>query len=128
MSSRLGDGGSASADARGSTDAAPGEREWTDEGLLGASDPAVTAALDSALVALAALDPARRPATVGERRGFADLVATQIAPRNLAGLADPRRRNLYPVDLEALADAACLLGMTAGEVRAAIPRLVRASL
>ena len=107
---------------------APGEREWTDEGLLGASDPAVTAALDSALVALAALDPARRPATAGERRGFADLVAAQIAPRNLAGLADPRRRNLYPVDLEALADAAGLLGMTAAEVRAAIPRLVRASL
>jgi hypothetical protein len=53
-------------------------------------------------------------------------MAAAIAPRNLAGLADPRRRNLYPVDLEALVAAADLLGLTPAAARAALPRLLRA--
>ncbi len=46
-----------------------------------------------------------------------------IAPRNLAGLADPSRNGLYPVDLDALVDASDLLGLTRDEIRREIPRL-----
>ena len=52
-----------------------------------------------------------------------DWIAQAVAPRNVAGLADPRRANLYPVDLEALVEGAAKLGMTPEEVRAALPRL-----
>jgi len=66
---------------------------------------------------------AARGPTDAERQAFADWIAAAIAPRNVAGLADPRRENLYPVDFEALVAGAGLLGMTADEVRAALPRL-----
>ncbi len=93
--------------------------------FLGAEDPVLTAAVDAAGAALDRLGPAGRPLTAADRRGFAGLVAEAIAPRNVAGLADPARRNLYPVDLEALVAAAGLLGMTPAEMRAALPRLLR---
>jgi hypothetical protein len=104
----------------------PDDHPWADDGFLGATDPAVTAALDAALDGLERLDPGRRPVADDDRRGFADRMAAVIAPRNLAGLADPRRRNLYPVDLEALVAAADLLGLTPAAARAALPRLLRA--
>lgn len=46
-----------------------------------------------------------------------------IAPRNLAGLADPARRRLYPADPEALVAVAGLLGLTRDEMRSRLPRL-----
>lgn len=98
---------------------------WADEGLLGATDAAVTSALGAALAALEPLAPGRRRVTRGERRGFAEVVASAITPRNLAGLADRRKRNLYPVDLDALVAAADLLGLTPSAVQAALPRLMR---
>lgn len=57
------------------------------------------------------------------RGGLAAWIAGTIAPRSLAGLADPGRGNLYPVDFDALVAGAPLLGLTAGEVRSALPRL-----
>jgi FADH2 O2-dependent halogenase len=50
--------------------------------------------------------------TPGERRGFAEWISNAIAPRNVAGLADDQRRNLYPVDLDTLVERHALLGMT----------------
>ena len=35
-----------------------------------------------------------------QRQHYADWVTSAIAPRNVAGLADPARHNLYPVDLD----------------------------
>src|SRR5205085_12353258 len=37
-----------------------------------------------------------------QRDDFGQWMARAIAPRNIAGLADGRRRNLYPVDFNAL--------------------------
>jgi len=61
--------------------------------------------------------------TETERRGFVDWLAKAISPRNIAGLADARRRNLYPVDLDALVEHHALVGMTREEVVAALPVL-----
>ena len=52
-----------------------------------------------------------------------DAVGRLIATRNVAGLADPARKRLYPADLEALVTAAGLIGLTRDEVRASLPRL-----
>src|SRR5204863_8882774 len=61
--------------------------------------------------------------TADQRRRFADWVAEVIAPRNLAALADARRRNLYPVDFAVLVEQHALLGMTRDELLAAVPAL-----
>jgi FADH2 O2-dependent halogenase len=82
--------------------------------FLGADDPPLRDAVAEAVERLrAGAEPA----------AFEDWVRRAIAPRNLAGLADPARRNLYPVDFDALVAAAALLGLSPAEVRAALPRL-----
>ena len=50
-------------------------------------------------------------------------LAKAIASRNIAGLGDPSRRNLYPVDLDLLVERADLLGLTPHEMRLYLPRL-----
>jgi len=82
--------------------------------FLGADDPPLR---DPVAEAVDRLRAGAAPAA------FEDWVREAIAPRNLAGLADPARRNLYPVDFEALVAAAGLLGLSQAEVRAALPRL-----
>ncbi|MEO7823712.1 MAG: FAD-dependent monooxygenase [Gemmatimonadaceae bacterium] len=61
--------------------------------------------------------------TAGERRNYADWVRQAIVPRNVAGLADPDRRNLYPVDFDALVERHDLLGMTREQMLASLPAL-----
>jgi FADH2 O2-dependent halogenase len=61
--------------------------------------------------------------TAAERHGFVDWLARAIEPRNIAGLADVRRRNLYPVDLDALVERHALVGMSREQVVAALPVL-----
>jgi FADH2 O2-dependent halogenase len=61
--------------------------------------------------------------TAAERQGFVDWLAHAIEPRNIAGLADAARRNLYPVDLDAVVDRHALVGMSRDEVVAALPTL-----
>jgi hypothetical protein len=58
-----------------------------------------------------------------ERAAFAAWMASAIAPRNVVGLADPARRNLYPVDLDTLIDRHALLGLSRGELVDSLPRL-----
>ena len=60
---------------------------------------------------------------LGDASAFEQQIAAAIAPRNLAGLADSSRCNLYPVDLQALVRSSALLGLSRGEVEAALPRL-----
>jgi tetracycline 7-halogenase / FADH2 O2-dependent halogenase len=57
------------------------------------------------------------------RARFMDWVSQAIAPTNVAGLADPRRHNLYPVDLDVLIERHALLGMTREEVIRGLPAL-----
>jgi len=64
-----------------------------------------------------------KPGSAVEREGFAEWIARAIAPRNIAGLAEPMRRNLYPVDFDVLVDQHQLLGMSRAQILEALPRL-----
>jgi FADH2 O2-dependent halogenase len=83
-------------------------------GFLGVDDPV--------------LGPLPRESLRRLRRGpkngaFERWVAEAIAPRNIAGFADPAAHNLYPVDLDVLVDRHALLGLSRDEIIAALPRL-----
>lgn len=95
------------------------ERDWPWDGFLGCDDP-VLAPLPAA--AAARLKDGPRMSEEA-RRAFEGWVSAAIAPRNVAGLADPERRNLYPADLETLVERSALLGTSRAEIRALLPRL-----
>jgi hypothetical protein len=61
--------------------------------------------------------------TDAERESFAAWVRRSIEPRNIAGLADPARHNLYAVDLDLLVDRHALLGLTRDQLIAGLPAL-----
>ncbi|HEY3570550.1 MAG TPA: FAD-dependent oxidoreductase [Thermoanaerobaculia bacterium] len=89
----------------------PGPEDgWAWTGFLGSTDPVTKEMLGRVLAALRGPD-------------YEEEIRTAIAPRNLAGLADPRRNRLYPVNLEPLVEGAVLLGLTPEEVRNELPRL-----
>jgi FADH2 O2-dependent halogenase len=58
-----------------------------------------------------------------ERRDYAEWAAGAIDARNVAGLADPLRHNLYPVDFDVLLDRHAFLGMSREQLTAALPSL-----
>jgi len=58
-----------------------------------------------------------------DRREYVEWAAAAIAPRNVAGLADPARHNLYPVDLDVLIERHSLLGMSREQLMEALPTL-----
>ena len=91
---------------------------WAWWGFLGATDPVLHAIVDR--IARLAGEGAAAPSSM------LDAVARLIAPRNVAGLADPARHRLYPVDLDALVAAAPALGLSPDDVRARLWRLSRA--
>lgn len=84
------------------------------EGFLGSRDPVLGALPHQALERLRGGEDAA---------GFERWLLEVVAPRDVAGLGDPSRRNLYPLDLEILVERCHLLGLSAAEVRAALPRL-----
>jgi FADH2 O2-dependent halogenase len=61
--------------------------------------------------------------TAEERRSFVDWIARSIESRNVAGLADTARNNLYPVDLGLLVERHALLGMSRDRMLEALPAL-----
>ena len=69
------------------------------------------------------MSAARAKASALDRRAFGDWIAQVIAPRNVAGLADPGRHNLYPVDFDVLMDRHELLGLTREAMHGAMPAL-----
>ena len=58
-----------------------------------------------------------------DRRRYVEWATAAIAPRNVAGLADPTRHNLYPVDLDVLIERHSLLEMTRDQLVEALPAL-----
>lgn len=93
-------------------------------GFLGGGDPVLEPLPRESLRRLRQIT--QRRGEVGssdERRGFVEWVTHAIAPRNIAGLADPERRNLYPVDFDILVERHALLGMSRDELLAALPAL-----
>lgn len=81
------------------------------EPFLGAGDEVIRRALDGV---------AERLETGADGGEIERFVAEAIESRNVAGLVDPRRGNLYPADVEVAAERANLVGATAEEVRRAL--------
>ena len=93
-------------------------------GFLGVGDPVLEPLPREALRRLREITGCRgQVGSSDERRGFAAWVTHAIAPRNIAGLADPERRNLYPVDFDALIERHALLGMSRDQLLEALPAL-----
>ena len=90
-------------------------------GFLGVGDPVLQPLPRESLGRLRAMTDGRDGAAA--RRQFVDWVTEAIAPRNIAGLADEQRRNLYPVDFDVLVERHALLGMTRDQLFAAVPAL-----
>ena len=86
---------------------------WAWFGFLGATDPVLTHIVGTARQLIQADSASPRLETI--RR--------LISSRNVAGLADPTRRRLYPVDLETVVAAADVLGLSRDEVRSRLSRL-----
>ena len=93
-------------------------------GFLGTGDPVLEPLPKEALRRLREITQRRGAVgTRGERAAFSEWLARKIAPRNIAGLANPARRNLYRVDFDALIERHALLGMSRDQVVEALPAL-----
>jgi len=93
---------------------------WT--GLLGVGDPLLSSLPEDSLGLLEMIgDFAEMDDTAVGR--FIRWTTDAIEGRNVAGLSDPLKANLYGVDMKDLERNAGLLGMTGEEVLAALPSL-----
>lgn len=93
-------------------------------GFLGVGDPVLEPLPHESLRRLRRITHGRGDAgSARERAEFAAWMASAIEPRNVVGLADPARRNLYPVDLDTLIDRHALLGLSRAELMESLPRL-----
>ncbi|HEV7993549.1 MAG TPA: FAD-dependent oxidoreductase [Gemmatimonadaceae bacterium] len=94
------------------------------KGFLGVGDEVLGPLPRASYDRLCAITRGSGDAGSAEQRGkFVKWIARELAPRNVAGLADPARRNLYPVDLEVLVERHALLDMTREQVLGALPML-----
>ena len=94
------------------------------KGFLGVGDPVLEPLPRESLRRLRQITQRCGDAgSADQRRSFAKWIAQAIAPRNIAGLADPERRNLYPVDFDALIERHALLGMSRYQLLKALPAL-----
>lgn len=98
-----------------------GGAAWAWEGFLGSTDPLLTSVVERTLADLRRL--AAGPLDAEARRRFAAAVRRRIAPRNVAGLADPARHRLYPVGLATLCRHPHRVGLTAAELGRRLHRL-----
>ena len=95
---------------------------WT--GFLGVGDPVLQPLPRESLRRLRRITRGQGSGgEADERKAFAAWMASAIAPRNVVGLADPQRRNLYPVDLDTLIERHALLGLRREELMESLPRL-----
>jgi FADH2 O2-dependent halogenase len=93
-------------------------------GFLGIGDPVLENLPRESLARLdEMLGQPGSAADSGKQLGFVQWINESIAPRNVAGFGDPKYRNLYPVDFDALVEAHRLLGMSREELVAALPAL-----
>jgi FADH2 O2-dependent halogenase len=93
-------------------------------GFLGVGDPVLEPLPRESLGRLRRITRGRgEVGRQGDRDEFVEWMRGAIAPRNVVGLAEPARRNLYPVDLDTLIERHALLGLSREEMLAALPRL-----
>ncbi|HEX2693667.1 MAG TPA: FAD-dependent oxidoreductase [Gemmatimonadaceae bacterium] len=94
------------------------------KGFLGVGDPVLQPLARESLTRLR--DITKRHGEVGsasERNEFAHWLHGALAPRNVAGLGNPTRNNLYPVDFDELIERHALLGMSREALIARLPAL-----
>jgi tetracycline 7-halogenase / FADH2 O2-dependent halogenase len=97
--------------------------DWAWSGFLGVGDSvAEPLPAESARRLRSITDGGRQPSEK-DRQDFAAWVERAIAPRNIAGLADGSRRNLYPVDLDVLIERHALLGLDRDTLLERLPLL-----
>jgi FADH2 O2-dependent halogenase len=93
-------------------------------GFLGVGDSTSEALLRESLSRLKAITAGEgHTGSVDARARYAAWVTEAIASRNVAGLADPARHNLYPVDLDLLIERHDLLGLSREQLADALPAL-----
>jgi tetracycline 7-halogenase / FADH2 O2-dependent halogenase len=93
-------------------------------GFLGVGDSTSEALLRESLSRLTAITASEgHTGSVDARARYAAWVTGAIASRNVAGLADPARHNLYPVDLDLLIERHDLLGLSRQQLVDALPAL-----
>ncbi|HEY2379242.1 MAG TPA: tryptophan 7-halogenase [Gemmatimonadaceae bacterium] len=94
------------------------------KGFLGVGDTVLDALPSESLRRLRAITRGEADTgSVDARREFSEWIAQAISPRNVAGLADGERNNLYPADFDILLAQHALLGLTRDELVAALPGL-----
>ena len=94
------------------------------KGFLGVGDPVLGRVPHQSFERLRRIT--RSAGEAGDERERAEFVAwigDAIAPRNVAGLAEPSRRNLYPIDLDVLIARHELLGMSREQLLEKLPAL-----
>jgi tetracycline 7-halogenase / FADH2 O2-dependent halogenase len=93
-------------------------------GFLGVGDATSEALLRESLARLRAITAGEgRTGSAAARGEYVAWATEAIASRNVAGLAEPSRHNLYPVDLELLIDRHALLGLSRQQLVDALPAL-----
>jgi hypothetical protein len=86
-------------------------------GFMGVGDNVVNEMPGQSLRRLREITSSRGDSgTSAERQRFVDWITAAVAARNVAGLADPGRHNLYPVDFDVLVERHALLGMSRDQV------------
>ena len=94
------------------------------KGFLGAGDAVLGALPAESFERLRRITRGASAAGDARERGeFSEWIRRAIARRNVAGLAEPSRRNLYPVDLDVLVERHALLGMTREQLLEQLPSL-----
>jgi FADH2 O2-dependent halogenase len=93
-------------------------------GFLGVGDPVLDSLPRESLQRLRRITHQRGDTGSREaREAFSAWMRTAIASRNVVGLAEPARRNLYPIDLDTLIERHALLGLSRTQIIEALPRL-----
>jgi FADH2 O2-dependent halogenase len=93
-------------------------------GFLGVGDEVCDRLPREALGRLRTVTGARgQVGSAQDRAAYASWVRAAIDPRNVVGLADPARHNLYPVDLDVLVGQHAKLGLSRDELVEALPAL-----
>lgn len=93
-------------------------------GFLGVGDSTCEGLLRESLSRLRAITSSvGSTGDVDARRGYTEWVAAAIASRNVAGLAEATRHNLYPLDLDLLIERHALLGLSRQQLVDALPAL-----
>jgi hypothetical protein len=94
------------------------------KGFLGVGDPVLGPVARESLARLRRITGENGgPGSAGDRAEFVRWIERAIASRNVAGLADPTRRHLYPVDFDVLVERHALLGMSREELISKLPAL-----